>query len=310
MKTLSRALALWITLAGLTRLLAADRAMTQPLAGLGLFVLPPLAAWLLATSISALPRAFALANRVLDRDARGGFLLLIMAQGRAEWFSRERASIIFTFGLAAFVAAWVWIKKRSHPTWRAAREMALAVAILGIAAGIFVRLYEAKTRSIAARAGARWVEIGLPMTEFEKTLIRRHENAGSEVVRQVLREQVNAGFYKSGSPVAEHEPPIKHSEATDLLLKQVQDILAAPRPPSDQFDLSSKPVAGIAAAAPSLEADYRRILEADPPAWECDPRTFDLEDSYLARVKIINRSATKSNTIATSRMSISRFIRS
>ncbi|MEO8350911.1 MAG: hypothetical protein ABI680_04215 [Chthoniobacteraceae bacterium] len=274
MKTLFRAFALWITLAGLSWMLAtsSDRDMARPFTAMSLFMLPALAVWLMARSIAVLPERWPWRIAFWAVTLVAGFVLLITTQSRAESFEIERSNLTLALALAGFIGIWLAMKARSYPTWRVAREMAVAVGVLVITGGAVIWSYDAKTRSIAAHAEVRWREIGLPMTEFEKTFIRSHENAGSEVVRQVLREQVNAGFYKSGSPAAEHEPPIEHSEATDILLRQVQDILATPLTPSDHFDLSSQTVTAIEAAAPSLEISYRRILGAEPAAWECDPR--------------------------------------
>jgi hypothetical protein len=114
------------------------------------------------------------------------------------------------------------------------------------------------------------------MADLEKTLAPSHENAGSAVVRQVLREQVSSRFYRDGTAAAEREPAIERSKATLDLLGPAWDILSAKLPPSDDLDLSAQSVAAIEPLAPALEADYRRILATEPPTWASNPR-----DGYL-----------------------------
>ena len=83
-------------------------------------------------------------------------------------------------------------------------------------AGAKVSAYQAETRVLRDRAEARWTEIGLPMAEFEKTLVATRENAGSEVLRRILREEVGAPFYRPGTPAAAREAAIEASQFSNI----------------------------------------------------------------------------------------------
>jgi hypothetical protein len=281
MKTLSRAFPLWLILGGTAWMLATatDGDMRRPLALGGLFLVLPAAVWLTAGAAAVLPARWLGRVAFWTVTVSGWFALVITAQGCGESHVDERQNLAIAFGIAGIVAVLLGIKARSFPTWRVIREAATGVAFLAILAGVLAWRYDVKTRSIRSQAEARWAEIGLPMAEFESTLAPSHENAGSEVVRQVLREAVSSRFYKDGSRAAEREPAIERSKATEDLIKRARDVLSEKRPPSDDLNVSSKFVAALEPLAPALDADYRRILTADPAVWASDPH-----DGYFMSV--------------------------
>lgn len=274
MKILLRALPLWLVLGSLSWLLATawDVDMTRPLTIGGLFVLPAFAVWLTAKAAGALPERWAWRVGFWALTIFGWAALLIIAQGRAELHPSEWRNLLLGFGLAGCTALWLPVAMRSLPTWRTMGEVTAVVATIAFAVEAFLWSYEAKTHSFAVRAETRWTEIGLPMAELEKTFVPGRENAGSEVVRQVFRERVGSHFYKEGTRAAEREPTIMRSKEVEQAIKQAIDIQSAILPPSDDFELPPKSIAGFEPLAPVLEADYRRILAAAPPAWASDPR--------------------------------------
>jgi len=273
MKPISRAFPLWLVLGGLSCLLAkiAQAQVTPLLAAAAIFGLPVLAVWLTARAVAELPERRLWRIGFWAVTVAGWSALLVLMQGGVEWNDAERPIILAALGLAGCVTIWHALKARSLPSRRVIGEVATAVALLALGGGVFAWSYDARTRSIVARAEARWSEIGLPMSEFEKTLAPSRENVGSEVVRQVLREQVNSSFYKFGTDAANREPATQSSKATDQMIHEAVELLSAKRPPSDDLDLSSQSVAAFEPAAAALDADYRRILEAEPAIWASDP---------------------------------------
>ncbi|MEP6673118.1 MAG: hypothetical protein ABJF10_28440 [Chthoniobacter sp.] len=274
MKALFRALPLWLLLGSLAWLLATawDADMTQPLTIGGLFVLPSLAVWLTAKTAAKLPVRWAWRVAFWALTISGWATLLVIAQGRAESHPSEWRNLLLGFGLAGCTALWLPVGMRSLLTWRTIGEATAVAATIAFSSGVFLWSYEAGTHSFAAQAEARWTEIGLPMMELEKTFVLGRENDGSEVVRQVFRERVGSHFYKEGTRAAEREPVITRSEEVEQAIKRAIDIQSAILPPSDDFELPPKSVAGFEPLGPVLEADYRRILAAAPPAWASDPR--------------------------------------
>ncbi len=280
MKPLIRSFPLWVVLAGLWWLFAAsaENDVTRLMVVWGLFLVP-LAVWLTARAAAVLAKHWFWRIGFWTVTIAGWVALLVIAEGRVESHPGERQNFLLAFGLAGLAAAWLTVKAPSRPTRRVLRDATAGVAVLALAGGAFLWRYDAKTRSIAARAEERWAEIGLPMAEFEKTLAPHRENAGSEVVRQVLRELVSARFYKDGTSAAEREPALERSEATSDLVTRACDIIFAERPTSDDLDLSSQPVGAIKPVGPALKAAYDRILAAEPPTWDSDPF-----DGYLISV--------------------------
>jgi hypothetical protein len=281
MKTVFRAFPLWAILFGLSWLLvtAVGEDLIQPLAASALFLLPAVAGGLTVWVALAWPTRWPARIGFLTPTVLGWFVLLLLAQGRTESRPAERLNLLLAFGFAGLLTVWLAVKLRSFPTWRVFRELALVAAAFALAGGVFFWRYNAGTQAIARRAEARWAEIGLPMAEFEKTLAPSQENAGSEVIRQVLREQVSSHFYKDGTRAADREPAIERSKATTDRLLHAAEIASAELPPSDDVDLSAQPVAAIEPLAPALEEDYRRILAVEPAAWASDPH-----DGYFINV--------------------------
>jgi len=273
MKLAFRAFPLWLILGGMTWLLAraAYEDAFQSLASGALFVLPALAVWLTARAVAALPRSWPWRIGFWVVTVAGWAALLTLTQGRAESRVDERSIILSGLGLAALAGIWPAIKARSFPSWRVIGEVAVATALLALAGSVFAWSYDAKTRAITVRAEARWSEIGLPMAEFEKKLAPNHENAGSAAVRQALREQVNAPFYKMGTRAGAREPAIPLSPASVQRVQGAAKLLAEKLPPSDDLHLPAGFTAALEPVAAALDADYRRILDSEPAAWASDP---------------------------------------
>jgi hypothetical protein len=290
MKSLVCTLFLWLVLAVLTCLMAspADGDMHQLAAVCGLFVLPPLAVWLTAKAAASLPERWVLRAPFWAVTLGGWLAAVLLAQGRAESSQADlHQSVVLACGLTALTAGWLAVKARAFPTWRGLREVAAGVAVLTLAGGLFAWSYEERTRALFVRAEARWSEIGRPMAEFEKTLAPTHENAGSEITRQVLREQVGTRFYKEGTAAADREPVAELTHTKDGLIQRACDIVSAKLPPSDALDLTTIPDSRSRVRAvrnnrqtgapnddpapPPLEEAFTRILAAEPPMWASDP---------------------------------------
>ncbi len=293
MKTLFRTLALWSVLAVLSWLMGSTTGgdMKQFYAAGGLLLLPPLALWLTATAARGLPGRWWVRVPFWAVTLGGWVTAGLLAEGRAESAGTDlHVNFLLACGLAALTAGWLAVKMRPLPTWRVVREMAAGVAVLGLAGTVLAWSYEARTRTVFAQAEAGWRAIGLPLAELEKTLAPTPENAGSEVVRQVLREQVGTRFYKEGTLGADREPVAGRSPLKDELVQRACDLLSAKLPPSDDLDLSTVPSPASARprlravrntpppadpgepAPPPLEDAFARILAAEPATWATDPR--------------------------------------
>ncbi|MEI9892990.1 MAG: hypothetical protein WDN28_03515 [Chthoniobacter sp.] len=157
MKTLFRAIPLWLVLGGLSWLLATawDVDMTRPLVIGGLFVLPALAVWLTAQAAAALPESWAGRVGFWALMMFGWAALLVIAQGRAEAHPSEWRNLLLGFGLAGGTALWLPLAMQALPPWRVIREVTAVALTIAFAVGAFVWSYENKTRSFAARAEAR-----------------------------------------------------------------------------------------------------------------------------------------------------------
>lgn len=268
MKTVLRASSLWLVLGGLVVLLGKGSPYAAPAA----VILTPLAVWLTAQAVASLPERKAWRIGFWMVTVAGWTALLVLMQGRAQSKDTERQIVFFALDLAALAAIWLAAITRSLPSRRLLGEVAAGAVLLAVASGVFVWIYDAGTRSLIARADARWTEIGLPMAEFEKTLAPSRENAGSQVLRKVLRNEVNSLFYKNGTPAADREPSIQFSLEADQLLKQAVDLISANQPLSDDLKLAPESIAAFEPMAATLDTDYRRLLETEPARWASDAR--------------------------------------
>lgn len=289
MKLVVRTLVLWLLLATLTWMFvsAGQDVYTMPLvfgrtrvhAGFGSWttigvataMIPALCMWLTITAVPLLPKRWPGRLVFWMGTAVAWFAVAVMMQGRAETDGAERWAVLFGAGVTGLTATWCLLKVRPSPAWRVLADIAIAAVLWAAIGGAVLSRYNAKTSALAQRAEARWAEIGLPMAEFEKTLVAGRENAGSEIVRKILREQVGAHFYKVGTAAAAREPAIEQSEETRKLVQNAVAILEALRTPADDMSLPGESVAAIEPRAASLDADYRRILSAEPAIWAGDP---------------------------------------
>ena len=240
MKTLLPTFYLAVVLAAFSWVLAnaAGGDMTQRLAACMLFALPPLAVWLTARAVAALPEQSFWRVGFWAVTIASWLALFVVSQGRGESHPDERQNFVVAFAFAVVVGTVARGQETFPPAWRMLGEVMASVVVVALACAALACGYDAKTRSIAARASRRWSEIGLSMADFERTLAPRRENMGSEIVRQVLREQVNSRFYKDGTPAAEREPAIERSKATEDRVARACEIIYAKLPPSDDLDLS------------------------------------------------------------------------
>jgi hypothetical protein len=275
MKSLIRSLSLWALLAAIAWLmmLPTSASAATVFEGFAVLILPALAVWFTGRTAAGLP-----ANRFFRWSfwaltCAGWLAVILLAAGRYErrGDADERQILQVAVIGAVLFPAWIAVRRRECPTWRVARDAAMGLLMLALAVGATVWIYDAGTRSIAQRAEARWTEIGLPMDEFEKSLAPVAESRGSEVVRQVLREQVAQRFYKEGTAAASQEPVVPRSQAAWDLVSRACEILSAKLPAADELDLSKLPVAAIEPHGAELDAAYRRILAAEPAQWACNP---------------------------------------
>ncbi len=281
MKSLFQTIALWTALAGLSWTLVTGTRLDllQILTASGLLVLPALCVILTTLAAPSQNRTWFSRVGFWVVTAAAWLTVAIFAQGRWETIeSDERQNFTFGFGLALVAAVWLGVKMRTFPKWPTLRDVTASVVVLGIAGSIFVWSYDAKTRALAAQAEARWTEIGLPMAEFEKSLVVSRENAGSEVARQTLREFVRTRFYKEGTAAADREPPIEYSEGDEARMSPAYTWAGFNGGPSDDFEYPKDmivrlggSVASIAPIAPALDKAYHRILAAEPAVWAANP---------------------------------------
>jgi hypothetical protein len=282
MKPVIRTFALLVSLAGLSCFLALGTRTDalQYLNASGVLVLPALSVWLTSLATPSRDSRWILRAGFWAVAVAAWLTTFLLAQGRwesSDVYDTERQNLMIGFGLAFVVALWVGAKKRTLPTWSTFRDIAAGVVVLALAAGIFVLGYDAKTCSIAAQAEARWTEIGLPMAEFEKSLVISRENAGSEVARQLFREFVRTRFYKEGTAAADREPEIDSSENNNELTAEVSSWVGFNGGPSDDFEYPKErieqygPATKIELIAPALDDGYRRILAAEAPVWAANP---------------------------------------
>lgn len=289
MKSLARALWVWLILGGLSWSLATGGKgdLIGPAAGGVLLLLLSAAIWLTAIAEKG-DRHGSYGRAVISSTTLLAWLVaLLIVQGRIERHPEEKETLLATLCLALVIAASAVVKTRSYPRWSALRPIAITLAIPIVIGSAFLWSYEAKTRSIAARAETRWSEIGMPLAEFEKTLAASHENAGSEIFRRVLREETGSSFYKVGTYGAAKEPKIENSQTADSLVRQAIDLFVD-TPPQDDIDISARKTDVLEAMSSTLDTNYRQILAAEPPTWNMDPHegynfhmpTWDTLESY------------------------------
>jgi hypothetical protein len=228
--------------------------------------------WLTMTTVPVLPRRWPVRLGFWIVTMAAWFVVAVMMQARTELDFPRRAAVLFGAGVTVVAAVWFLFKIRASLGWRVLGEFMIATVLLLGIGDLMLVSYQAETRLLRERAEARWAEIGLPMAEFEKTLVATRENAGSEVLRQVLREEVGALFYKAGTRTAELELVIEGAEKKKRAVQDAGIIVSAIGGPSDDLDLSLQPIATIAPLAGALDADYRRILATEPPTWASNPR--------------------------------------
>jgi hypothetical protein len=243
-----------------------DSALTL---GLATALIPAFCMWLTITAVPLLPARWPGRFVFWLGTVAAWLAVAIVLQGRAESDRAEKAALFFGIGVTLLTAGWLLFKVRPFPAWRVLGEITVVTALWGAIGGTTLSLYNRKTGELEQRAEARWTEIGLPMAEFEKTLVAGRENAGSAVLRQVLRDQLGMHFYKVGTRMGASEPVIEQSEETKALLKQVTGIPMLPS--ADDVDLSPQSVALLTPLAASLDVDYQRILATEAPTWASDP---------------------------------------
>lgn len=239
--------------------------------GIATAVIPAFCMWLTMTAVPLLPRHWLGRLAFWLGTVAVWLWLVVVIRARAEFDPIERAVLLFSGGVTLLIVAWLSFRVRPFPVWRIVGEIAVVCAIYGVIAGAALYSYNAGTRALGRRAEARWAEIGLPLNEFEKTLGPGQENAGSEVLRQVLREQVYAHFYKDGTRAGKREPAIVQPQERRQLFLKIAQMADATQPPSDEVKLSAQSAALTEPLGPSLDADYRRILAAEPATWASNP---------------------------------------
>ena len=280
MKSLFQTVTLWTALAGLLWILMTGTRLDplQILTASGLLVLP--ASCVILTTLAAPSQNRRWFSRLgfWTVTLAAWLTAALFAQGRWETIeSDEQQNFVFGMGLALIAAVWLGVKNRTFPKWPTLRDVAASVVVLGIAGSIFVWSYDAKTRAIAAQAEARWTEIGLPIAEFEKSLVISRENAGSEVVRQTFSEFVGTRFYKEGTAAADREPPVQYSEINEARMTEVANWVSFNGGQSDDFEYPEDLIkqygraTRIEAIVPALDESYRRILAAEAPVWAANP---------------------------------------
>jgi hypothetical protein len=274
-KAFLRAVALWSLLAAIAWLLVQPSSpkVDEVIAGCLTLVLPALAVWLTGRALAGLPPGRTWRWTFWAVTLAGWAMVLLCAAGRYEGaVTADQRTVLLQAAFCAFVLpACIAMRSRIFPTWSGLRDAAAGLAILALAGVAAVWGYDAQTRAIASRAEARWTQIGLPMAEFEKTLVPVAENSGSQVVRQALRELVSTRFYKEGTAAAEREPAIESLEATTDLVEKAVLLLSPKSPPGDALKLSELSVAAMEPHAQALETAYQRILTSEPAVWAYDP---------------------------------------
>lgn len=174
--------------------------------------------------------------------------------------------LVVATGCWVVVAAALADRERLLPR-RLFAEAAAALVLLAVGAFGVGWLFAWQTRQIARKADARWTAIGLPMAEFEASLASGPENEGSQVVRQVLQQEVGMQFYRE-EPTADSSGSRAESEE---LYREALQILQVALPPGDEVDLPAQDSSVLARAASDLKAEYRRIAREAPPRWATDP---------------------------------------
>ncbi len=275
MKSLPRCLALWAVLAGVAWLLLQPETARTIGVVMGLLRLVSFSVAVVLTWIAmkALPRGRVWRCLFWTVSLAGWLSVILLAQGRFESrvHSDDRQVLVMGAVGAMLIAGWIAARTRTLPSWRTLREGAAAFAILALGAAGCYFVYEAKTRSIQARAELRWAELGMPIDDVEKRLAPVLESPGSQVVREAFREILSQRFYKEGTAAAEKEAPIQKSEAAWALVTRAGEIITTKQPPSDELNAAKLPTAFLEPHSEQLDAAFRRILATEPPVWACNP---------------------------------------
>ncbi len=260
---------LWLALAVLSFTFAAVAAYPDPTVWMfsGWLLLPALAGWLTVELIVSLPKNWFLQAAFWTVTLTGWVSAVLCARYRVGAAPTGELPMALVFGLAGVAAGWRAFKVRSSLDWRVLGETAgwmtagMTVPFLVVAG--WALSYTAKTSGILREAEQRWAAMGLPLAEFTKTHPVGHENAGSEVARQVLRDVVGGGYYK------ERKNPAAgcSSEAQEIVNKV--EIVSGKY--SDAIELSVPALEAITPLIPTLETAYDRILAAEPPGWNSNP---------------------------------------
>ena len=279
MKPLPQTLLLWLILGGLSGLLITESETGQVLVFCAVFILPGLAAWLTIKTATEVSTRWIAATAFWTGTLAAWLSLEVIAQGRAESHPGEQQTLWLALVAAVFVAGATARKTRSFPNWRIAGQIALAFTFLALAGALSIWTYEAQTRNTVAKAKAHWAQIGLPLENLPESFPAPHENSGSEILRQVLRERVNSRFYKQGTAAAEREPVIQPSEEIARRVEAATKFPFTGQSLSDHLVLHAATEAPFEPLAADLDADYRRILAAEVPTW-----ASDLHDGYAISV--------------------------
>jgi len=247
-----------------------------------------LAAGVLLTraAVTALPRHPLWRWSFWTLTVAGWLAVAILTEGRLESRTHRDDHQVLQLALAGAGLAILWlaVRTRQLPSWRTLRDAGIGAAVVALVGVGVYATYESNTRALRRQAEARWAELKLPITDFEKSLTPVAENAGSQVVREVYRDLLNLHFYKEGTRAADQEPPLAKSQASWDLVTKACDIISAKLPPTDDLDLSKLPVAALEPHAAQLDAAYRRILAAEPALWAWNPADgYDLSvPNFLA----------------------------
>ena len=274
MSAFYRSLVLWATLAAAMKLLLQPTQMPAVVAGAGYLLCLPVAVALTWLAATVLPKSWFWRWPFWTLTVAGWLVTGLLLAGRIAAGPNSDDWQVLTFAAlgSGVVALWLMARTRRSVLSEALQGLLPGVAIVVVLAGALSWAYQVRTRSLAAEAEARWAEIGLPMSEFQKTLTPIAENSGSQVVRQAFREILSQRFYKPGTGAAILEPVIPRPNAAVNLVAGARNIISVKLPPSDDLDVSKLPVDTIEPHAADLEETYRQILAAEPPKWACDPR--------------------------------------
>lgn len=132
MKTLARALPLWLILASLSTWLglASDESLTGVASVAALLLLGPLAGWLTSSAVANLPAHGPKRGMFWGVTALGWSVLAILMQGRGEANQAARTVLLLSAQLIAVALLWRMIRTRQTPTWRGVGEVAASLVFV------------------------------------------------------------------------------------------------------------------------------------------------------------------------------------